>query len=115
MHPVRKLLGVVVLLIVSSPALMADDWPQWLGPKRDSVWRETGILDKFPADGPPILWRVSVGGGYAGPAVAKGRVYVTDRELSAGENNHADPFARRVIRGWDRGFCFYEAGGEVVW
>ena len=30
----------------------ADDWPQWLGPKRDGVWRETGLLEKFPAGGP---------------------------------------------------------------
>ena len=28
---------------------LADDWPQWLGPRRDSVWRESGILKKFPA------------------------------------------------------------------
>ena len=32
------------------PSLNADDWPQWAGPKRDGIWRETGILEKFPAD-----------------------------------------------------------------
>ena len=56
----------------------ADDWPQWLGPQRDSVWRETGILDTFPAAGPTVLWRHPVGGGFAGPAVADGRVFVMD-------------------------------------
>ena len=35
----------------------ANDWPQWLGPKRDGVWSDTGILDKFPAEGPKVLWR----------------------------------------------------------
>ena len=59
----------------------AEDWPQWLGPQRDSVWRETGIVDKFSAEGPPVRWRAPLGGGYAGPAVAGGRVFVTDRIL----------------------------------
>src|SRR5690242_16723260 len=70
----------------------ADDWPQWLGPKRDSVWRETGIIEKFPGSGPAVLWRTPVGGGYSGPTVADGRVYVTDRELATGANNPTDPF-----------------------
>ena len=59
-------------------AVQADDWPQWLGPQRDAIWRETGIVEKFPADGLKYRWRVPIGGGYTGPAVAKGRVYVTD-------------------------------------
>ena len=28
----------------------ADDWPGWGGPKRDLVWRETGIVEKLPTD-----------------------------------------------------------------
>src|SRR5262249_42474646 len=59
-------------------ALRADDWPQWLGPNRDGVWRETGLIEKFPAGGPPIVWRKPVAGGFAGPAVADGRVIVFD-------------------------------------
>ena len=46
----RGLAGVWVLS-VSIGICRADDWPQWLGPQRDSVWRETGILDQFPAQG----------------------------------------------------------------
>src|SRR5215472_15830296 len=79
--------------------LRADDWPQWLGPNRDSVWRETGILEKFPSNGPKVLWRAPIGGGYAGPSVAKGRVYVTDRQLAQGSANPTDPFAQAVIPG----------------
>ena len=41
----------------------ADDWPQWMGPERDGVWRETGILKTFPADGPRVRWRTKIGGG----------------------------------------------------
>ena len=50
-----------------------------MGPNRDGVWAETGIVEKFPAGGPKKLWSVPVGGGYAGPAVAGGKVYVADR------------------------------------
>lgn len=57
----------------------ADEWPQWRGPHRDGVWRETGLIDQFPADGIRIKWRRPIGSGYCGPTVADGRVYVMDR------------------------------------
>ena len=63
---------------------MRTDWPQWLGPQRDGVWREDGILEKYPPGGPKLRWRLPLGGGYAGPAVADGKVYVTDRVLPEG-------------------------------
>ncbi|HLF93764.1 MAG TPA: PQQ-binding-like beta-propeller repeat protein [Planctomycetota bacterium] len=80
-------------------AARADDWPQWLGPARDGEWRETGILEKFPPGGPQVLWRTPIGGGYAGPAVADGRVYVTDRP---------DAKTERVL-------CLDEKDGRVLW
>src|SRR3954462_1871572 len=61
-------------------AAQADDWPQWLGPQRDGVWRETGILDKFPKDGLKVRWRSEIGAGFSGPAVVGDRVYVMDRQ-----------------------------------
>src|SRR5437773_1889484 len=73
----------------------ADDWPQWLGPQRDGVWRESGIVEKLPpANGLKFRWRTPVGGGYSGPAVAKGRVYIMDRQLASGTQNPANAFAR---------------------
>src|SRR5260370_4846382 len=57
-----------------------DDWPQWLGPQRDGIWRETGILEKFPEGGPKVRWRHKIEPGYTGPAVSQGRVYVMARE-----------------------------------
>ena len=96
-------------------ALLADDWPQWLGPARDSVWRESGVVEKFPTNGPPVLWRASIGAGYAGPIVAKGRVYVADRQLAPGVSNPADPFARVQIRGFERVLCLSEVDGQLLW
>src|SRR4029453_14171914 len=74
----------LVLLIVVSPVARADDWPQWGGPQRDLVWRESGIVQTLPAVDPktgmlPRVWTAKIGSGYAGPAVAAGRVFVTDR------------------------------------
>src|ERR1700736_5370157 len=110
-------LGGLALLLVFGPlaAAKGDDWPQWLGPRRDGVWRETGILEKFPAGGPRIRWHADIGGGYAGPAVAKGRVYVTDRGLPRDAKNPRNPFARDRVRGQERVLCLDEANGKQVW
>jgi outer membrane protein assembly factor BamB len=93
----------------------ADDWPQWLGPQRDGVWRESGIVERFPADGPRVRWRTPVGSGYTGPAVAGARVFLMDRELAPGANNPANPFAQATIPGAERVLCLNEADGKVLW
>jgi outer membrane protein assembly factor BamB len=93
----------------------ADDWPQWLGPKRDGIWRENGILDKFPPGGPKIVWSQQIGEGYAGPAVASGKVFITDRVRAPGEKNPADAFGRSHVRGSERVLCLDKASGKVLW
>jgi len=108
-------LGVFYAWLLVGNTLFADDWPQWLGPRRDSVWRESGIVEKFPTNGPPFLWRTSVGGGYAGPSVAKGRVYVADRQLGQGAGNPADAPDHSVTRSIERVLCLSEVNGEVIW
>ena len=60
----------VCLVLIANSAIRADDWPQWMGPNRDDVWAETGIIEKFPESGLKMLWRKPVSGGFAGPAVA---------------------------------------------
>jgi outer membrane protein assembly factor BamB len=105
----------IVLLLAFAGIVQADDWPQWLGPQRDGIWRESGIIQKFPAEGPKIRWRVPIGGGYAGPAIAEGRVYVTDRQLGTNAANPKDPFSKGSIPGSERVLCLNESDGKAVW
>jgi outer membrane protein assembly factor BamB len=107
-------LAVAILEVLAAP-VQADDWPQWLGPQRDGIWRETGILDAFPASGLKFRWRVPISSGYTGPAVAKGRVYVMDHLLAKGTSRPADAFSRGEIPGTERVLCLNEADGKIVW
>ena len=54
----------------------ADDWPQWQGPDRNAISKETGLLKEWPKEGPPLAWKVQgLGGGYSAPAVAAGHIF----------------------------------------
>lgn len=55
----------------------AADWPQWRGPNRDGISKETGLLQEWPKDGPKLLWQLKdVGFGYSTPAVVGERLYL---------------------------------------
>lgn len=105
----------VTAWVMAAGIAAADDWPQWMGPQRDGVWRETGILEKFPAGGPKVLWRVKIAGGYAGPAVADGRVYVTDYLTDADPRKLSNPSERPKLTGKERIHCLDARTGKVLW
>lgn len=109
----RLLMTTMACLFLHSVATHADDWPQWMGPKRDNVWREQGLLDKFPAGGPPVVWRAPIAGGYAGPAVVGDRLYVTDYITS--ENVQAANFDRETFSGIERVLCLNAQTGKELW
>src|SRR6185436_4148029 len=67
--------GFLLIALTAS----ADDWPQWMGPQRDGVWRENGIVEKLETQGPPVVWRTNVNRGYCGPAVVGDRLFMLDR------------------------------------
>src|SRR5437868_4375842 len=96
-------------------AVRADDWPQWLGPKRDGVWRESGIIDKFPESGPKVLWRKPVDQGYAGPAIANGKVFITDWVRGKGVKDLKSGFDMPRMAGTERVLCFDAKTGEQLW
>ncbi|MEO1991366.1 MAG: PQQ-binding-like beta-propeller repeat protein, partial [Pirellulales bacterium] len=80
-----RMVGAVTICVVScsTSVVRGDDWPQWMGPHRDNVWREKGIISTFADHPPKLLWRVPIGGGYAGAAVADGRIFVCDYSPTA--------------------------------
>jgi outer membrane protein assembly factor BamB len=106
-----------VLSILLHAPTNADDWPQWLGANRDGVWWETGILRTFGPEGPKLLWRKKISSGYSGPAVAKGRVYVTDRVAESGNpaTEQKDHYARRRGPGTERVLCLSASDGATLW
>ena len=58
----------------------ADDWPAWRGANRNAVSQETGLIDSWPADGPPLEWHVpQIGKGYSSVVVSEGLVFTTGR------------------------------------
>ncbi|MEO6035136.1 MAG: PQQ-binding-like beta-propeller repeat protein [Verrucomicrobiota bacterium] len=87
----------MLFVSLAFPAL-ASDWPHWRGPQRNGISEETGWLDTWPADGPPIAWKASAGLGFSSFVIADGRM------LTLG---HAD--------GQDTVWCFESASGKVLW
>ena len=61
------------------------DWPQYLGPHRNSTSDQKGILRTWPTNGPAVLWTVPVGKGFGGPVVKDGKVYLLDRDDKVGD------------------------------
>ncbi len=113
------LFGVLAIgggaVVVAPPGVCSADWPQWLGEDREGVWRETGLLERFPAGGPRVLWRAPLGPGNSGPAVAKGRVYVMDRRPALGAGGKPAPAEKGKTPGRERVVCLGAADGKPVW
>ncbi|MBS0263642.1 MAG: PQQ-binding-like beta-propeller repeat protein [Planctomycetes bacterium] len=77
----------------------ASDWPQWQGPDRNAVSREKGLLQQWPAGGPPLAWKINgLGGGDSAPAVAGGKLFGM---------SHRD--GKEIV------WALSEANGQEVW
>ena len=112
----RLLLRLAVLfgIVAIAATAPAADWPQWMGPTRDGVWAETGIVTKFPEGGPKKLWSTPIAGGYAGPAVADGKVYVHDYARSEGDAAN-NPAVKSALQGRERVHCLDAKTGKPLW
>ena len=93
----RLALCLVVYLLGGSFSPAAD-WPRLGGPEGAGVSPETGLAREWPAGGPPEIWSVEVGDGFAGPAVRAGQVFLLDRTN-----------AQDILR------CFELASGHELW
>ena len=102
-RPIGSLLVVICVLKITFAPIFAEDWPEWRGKGRNGIWTESGILDKFPEKGLTAVWRTPIHGGFAGPAVAEGRVFVTDFKRSSGK------------KGMERALCLDEKSGKILW
>jgi outer membrane protein assembly factor BamB len=102
---VLRTILVIYLTLFVFTSVQADDWPHWMGPSRDNVWKESGLLEKFPKNGPKVLWRAPLNGGYSGPAVVGDRVYFTDYVTA---DNVKSTGAERIL-------CLDEATGKEIW
>ncbi|MEN6575838.1 MAG: PQQ-binding-like beta-propeller repeat protein, partial [Phycisphaerales bacterium] len=66
---------IVVIVLLTCAQAGAADWPGWRGPARNGISPETGLNWEWPASGPKVLWKGSVGTGFSCIAVAGGRAY----------------------------------------
>ncbi len=94
-------LSAVILTSTFAAPVHADDWPQWRGPMRDGAWRESGIVERFDKPRIKPVWTAEIAGGYCGPTVADGLVYVMDRLVSPKQT--------------ERIHCFDAKTGEKKW
>ena len=76
---VQTALTCLILLFTLLEPAHADDWPQFLGPQADGTSSETGLINEWPNDGVPIVWRREVGTGYSAPSVRDDKLIIFHR------------------------------------
>jgi len=94
----RSLFSMLTISLALSIATAAD-WPQWRGPNRDGISKDTGLLQEWPKEGPPLRWKATdIGPGYSSPVVVGGKVYL---QTTKGEEEFA--------------LCLDEKKGDRIW
>ena len=109
------LVGAIVFVSLAHQVMAqsAANWPQWRGPNRDGISKETGLLKQWPAEGPPLVWKATgAGRGYSSFSISNGRMYTMglrgDREfvvafdVATGKEVWATPHGSAAYRN-DRG------------
>lgn len=92
---------LIAFPVIASP-VVAEDWPQWRGPRRDAKVNDSTLPRQIDAETVTRKWTLDIGPGYSAPTVAKGRVYVTDR------SGEAPKVTERVL-------CVDADSGELIW
>jgi outer membrane protein assembly factor BamB len=121
----KRYAGCLALVLTSAIAFAGSpdsfDWPQWQGPDRNAVSKETGLLKEWPKDGPPLAWKAKgIGEGMGGIAVSGGRIYTTgDHEGSAwlyalNESDGKLAWKAKIGRGGKLGFAILPSGPRAT-
>ncbi|HEX4000201.1 MAG TPA: PQQ-binding-like beta-propeller repeat protein [Pirellulales bacterium] len=93
-----RLATIIGLLSIAQIAVAAD-WPQFRGPNRDDVSRETGLLKSWPSEGPSLVWEAKgLGHGYSSVSVAGNHIYTL---------GNADNVSKM--------FALARDGGKILW
>ncbi len=99
-----KYFSLCLMLVSLSTSAVAEtnlsfDWPQWQGPDRNAISKETGLLKQWPEGGPRLVWsNEEIGGGYSAPSVADGQMFGMS-------NRGVDEFV----------WCLSETDGKEIW
>lgn len=92
-----RALASLIVLAACLPAVGAEDWPKWLGPRGDNISKEDVAVD-WPEDGPAQVWSARVGEGHASPVALDGKIYLF------------------TLDGSDEALtCFDAAAGKMIW
>lgn len=105
MQRVLPLLCVATAIAFSGLSSVAEEsWPTFRGADRTGVSADSGLLSKWPADGPQLVWTAKgAGRGYASVAIADGKVYTLGDGLSTADD--ADEYL----------ICFDQQSGSQLW
>ncbi len=106
MPPLRPALALPLAMVLASPAPARGDaeWPTFRGPARTAIAPDTDLLERWPAEGPRLVWRAAgAGRGYASPAIAGGRIF------TLGDGPSTAPDADEYLS------CFDQATGRPLW
>jgi outer membrane protein assembly factor BamB len=133
----RSLLASCLALLLSAPAAFAQsdptpavknaDWPQWRGPTRDGISRETGLLKEWPKGGPALLWDAkkvnkerTVGQGLSSLVIASGKIYTIGDILKVEQVEFKDKKGKVGKKNVTKGgnvffFCYDAETGKELW
>src|SRR5438309_1782774 len=111
------------LILSVCATIRADDWPQWLGPQRDGIWREKGILSKFPQGGAKIVWRTPMWGYASSPLIDGDKLICVGsaNNIAIAFNKNTGDIVWKNLSGKEPGYAppvIYEAGGKrqlIIW
>src|SRR5262244_1817426 len=101
---VRCVVACGLVLMLGVAAFGSDSWPTFRGPQRTGVSPDKGLLDKWPEEGPKVVWKTAgAGRGYSSLAIVDGRIFTLGDAPSTAEDK--DEYL----------LCFNQADGKQLW